>query len=109
MDTDDGRLQRIGPGRWGSPAGRTSPCRARCRHQFADLSRGRVDAEGCLVCPWHGSRYDVTDGRMVTAARAACGGDGPTPGYTGLVRAFGRVARLRVGHVRRHGDRVEVQ
>jgi hypothetical protein len=29
----------------------------RCRHQLADLSEGSVDADGCLVCPWHQSRY----------------------------------------------------
>src|SRR6266542_5330401 len=37
----------------------------RCRHLYADLARGSIDAQGCLVCPWHGSRYDVKTGRMV--------------------------------------------
>jgi nitrite reductase/ring-hydroxylating ferredoxin subunit len=37
----------------------------RCRHMFADLAGGTIDSKGCLVCPWHGSRYDVTTGRMV--------------------------------------------
>jgi len=37
----------------------------RCRHLYADLARGSIDANGCLVCPWHGSRYDVKTGRMV--------------------------------------------
>ena len=36
----------------------------RCRHLGADLANGSVDREGCLVCPWHGARYDVTTGRM---------------------------------------------
>ncbi|MBI4260303.1 MAG: Rieske 2Fe-2S domain-containing protein [Actinobacteria bacterium] len=36
-----------------------------CRHLYADLAKGTVDSKGCLVCPWHGSRYDVKTGRMV--------------------------------------------
>ncbi|MFQ5966335.1 MAG: Rieske (2Fe-2S) protein [Acidimicrobiia bacterium] len=37
----------------------------RCRHLFADLANGSLDRNGCLVCPWHGSKYDVETGRMV--------------------------------------------
>ncbi|HLF69401.1 MAG TPA: Rieske 2Fe-2S domain-containing protein [Actinomycetota bacterium] len=37
----------------------------RCRHLGADLARGSVDREGCLVCPLHASRYNVENGRMV--------------------------------------------
>lgn len=37
----------------------------RCRHLYADLADGTIDSEGCLVCPWHGAKYDVTTGRMV--------------------------------------------
>ena len=37
----------------------------RCRHLRADLANGEVDENGCLVCPWHQSRYDPTTGRMV--------------------------------------------
>lgn len=37
----------------------------RCRHLGADLAKGSVDDDGCLVCPWHGARYDVATGRMV--------------------------------------------
>jgi len=36
-----------------------------CRHLFASLGEGRVLRDGCLQCPWHRSRYDVTTGRMV--------------------------------------------
>src|SRR5689334_17874133 len=36
-----------------------------CRHQFAKLGRGRVTDDGCLECPWHRARYDVTDGAML--------------------------------------------
>jgi nitrite reductase/ring-hydroxylating ferredoxin subunit len=36
----------------------------RCRHMGADLAKGPVDQEGCLVCQWHGARYNVATGRM---------------------------------------------
>jgi nitrite reductase/ring-hydroxylating ferredoxin subunit len=36
----------------------------RCRHMGADLAKGSVDQEGCLVCPWHGAKYDVATVRM---------------------------------------------
>ena len=36
-----------------------------CRHLFASLGEGRVTRDGCLQCPWHRSRYDVTTGHMV--------------------------------------------
>lgn len=37
----------------------------RCRHLFADLADGSIDEDRCLVCPWHGAKYDVETGRMV--------------------------------------------
>lgn len=36
-----------------------------CRHLRADLANGTIDADGCLVCPWHHARYDVDTGSMV--------------------------------------------
>ncbi len=78
----------------------------RCRHQLADLSEGSVDAGGCLVCPWHQSRYDVRTGEMVEGPRGFLGYHGPTPGYTQLVAAVGRWARLRVRRASRAGDDV---
>ena len=37
----------------------------RRRHLYADLANGSIDETGCLVCPWHGSKYDLRTGRMV--------------------------------------------
>jgi nitrite reductase/ring-hydroxylating ferredoxin subunit len=37
----------------------------RCRHLYADLAGGSIDSDGCLVCPWHASKYDVQTGVMV--------------------------------------------
>ena len=78
----------------------------RCRHQLADMSKGSIDRDGCLVCPWHGSRYDTTDGRMTRGPRGFLGYHGPTPGYTQFVRAYASVLRLSVGRVVERGGRL---
>ncbi|GAB2906647.1 hypothetical protein GCM10027047_01050 [Rhodococcus aerolatus] len=98
-------------GRWavGTSGGEDFAVSRRCRHQLADLSRGTVDADGCLVCPWHQSRYDVRSGRMVSGPRGLFGYHGPTPGYTRVVLAVGRVLRLAVGRVERREGRVSVR
>jgi len=81
----------------------------RCRHQLADLAGGSIDAEGCLVCPWHQSRYDVRTGEMVEGPRGFLGYHGPTPVYSQLVAAFGRLAKLRVRRAVRDGDDVVLE
>lgn len=81
----------------------------RCRHQLADLAEGALDADGCLVCPWHQSRYDVRTGGMVEGPRGFLGYHGPTPGYTQLVELLGRVLRLRVRRAARRGDDVVLE
>ena len=81
----------------------------RCRHQLADLSEGTVDADGCLVCPWHQSRYDVRTGEMVEGPHGFLGYHGPTPGYTQFVRAYARILRLRVRRALRRGDDVVLE
>ena len=80
----------------------------RCRHQLADLSAGSVGADGCLVCPWHGSRYDTRTGQMVRDPRGFLGYHGPTPGYSAAVRLLGRVVPLRVRPARRVAGRLVV-
>jgi nitrite reductase/ring-hydroxylating ferredoxin subunit len=81
----------------------------RCRHQLADLSAGTVDADGCLVCPWHQSRYDVRTGEMIEGPRGFLTYHGPTPGYTQLVQLVGRIARLRVRRAVRKGRDVVLE
>ncbi|MGZ4104327.1 MAG: Rieske (2Fe-2S) protein [Actinomycetota bacterium] len=56
-----------GAGIWavGNSQGELFAVSRRCRHLYADLANGTIDSKGCLVCPWHGSRYDVKTGRMV--------------------------------------------
>ncbi len=63
----------------------------RCRHLYADLARGSIDAQGCLVCPWHGSRYDVKTGRMV---RGPQGIFAKIPGLGEMFKALTRVVPL---------------
>ncbi|HEY1970669.1 MAG TPA: Rieske 2Fe-2S domain-containing protein [Pseudonocardia sp.] len=36
----------------------------RCRHVFAPLGNGTVEASGELTCPWHAARFDVRTGTM---------------------------------------------
>jgi nitrite reductase/ring-hydroxylating ferredoxin subunit len=81
---------------------------SRCRHQLADLSKGSLDADGCLVCPWHGSTYDLDSGSMVEGPHGLLGYVGKTPGYTQLIKAYGRFLVLRRRVARREGDRVVV-
>lgn len=56
-----------GAGRYavGNADGELFAVTRRCRHLYADLAGGTIDESGCLVCPWHGARYDVKTGRMV--------------------------------------------
>ncbi len=57
----------IGCGRYavGNANGTLFAVTRTCRHLGADLAEGSIDSEGCLVCPWHASRYEVATGRMV--------------------------------------------
>ncbi len=36
----------------------------RCRHLFAPLGKGAVEADGKLTCPWHDAQFDVRTGAM---------------------------------------------
>jgi len=60
-----GKVTGGGPWAVGNSKGDYFAVTRRCRHLYADLAGGTIDSKGCLVCPWHGSRYDVKTGRMV--------------------------------------------
>ena len=104
-----GAVRRVGDWAVGNRGGAYFAVSRRCRHQLADLSLGTIDAEGCLVCPWHQSRYDVRTGEMVEGPRGFPAYHGPTPVYTQLVRALGQLARLRVRRAVRDGDDVVLE
>ena len=61
-----------------------------CGHAGGPLDEGTFDDEGCVTCPWHGSVFQLTDGRVV---------HGPATGYQpcyDLRSAGGRVSVRRV-------------
>jgi nitrite reductase/ring-hydroxylating ferredoxin subunit/uncharacterized membrane protein len=51
-----------------------------CSHAGGPLDEGRLD-EGCVVCPWHGSTFRVTDGSIVRGPAST-----PQPSYETRVR-----------------------
>jgi nitrite reductase/ring-hydroxylating ferredoxin subunit len=87
-----------GAGRYvvGNAGGELFAVTRRCRHLYADLARGRIDKDGCLVCPWHGSKYDVRTGRMV---RGPQGVYAKIPGLGAAYKALTRIVPLRRGRV----------
>jgi nitrite reductase/ring-hydroxylating ferredoxin subunit len=108
-DLPPGAVRRAGGFAVGNRHGELFAVSRRCRHQLGDMSKGTIDADGCLVCPWHQSRYDVTTGEMVAGPHGFLTYHGPTPGYTQLVLAYGRKLRLRVKKAVRRGDDVVVE
>lgn len=64
-----------------------------CRHQFGGLGRGRVTPSGCLECPWHRARYDVTEGTMVEGPKGRVFGFRP---YSFVVKSVANRLRLKV-------------
>jgi nitrite reductase/ring-hydroxylating ferredoxin subunit len=108
-DLPPGVVRRAGPWAVGNRDGEPFAVSRLCRHQLGDLSKGTIDADGCLVCPWHQSRYDVTTGKMVTGPRGFLGYHGRTPGYTQLVLSYGKVLKLKVRTALRRGDDVVVE
>jgi nitrite reductase/ring-hydroxylating ferredoxin subunit len=104
-----GAVRRAGEWAVGNRDGELFAVSRRCRHQLADLSEGAIDLGGCLVCPWHQSRYDVTTGAMVEGPKGFLGYHGPAPGYAQLVSLLGRLVPLRVRRAVRRGNDVVVE
>lgn len=104
-----GAVRRVGAWTVGTSRGEDFAVSSRCRHQLADLSDGRVDADGCLVCPWHGARYDTDTGAMVDGPQGILFYRGRTPGYSALVLAYAKHLKLRVGRVVRRAGRITVE
>jgi nitrite reductase/ring-hydroxylating ferredoxin subunit len=91
-DLPPGRIIGAGPYAVGNAAGKLFAVSRRCRHLLADLAGGSIDEDGCLVCPWHGARYDVDTGRMVRGPRGVYA---RIPGSDFAYRALTRVVPLR--------------
>ena len=73
----------------------------RCRHLRADLAGECIDENGCLVCPWHQSAYDVKSGRMV---RRPQGVFAKIPGLGWSFQLLTKVVPLRRGRVTTQDD-----
>jgi nitrite reductase/ring-hydroxylating ferredoxin subunit/uncharacterized membrane protein len=43
----------------------------RCTHAGGPLHEGQVDADLCVVCPWHGSRFRLVDGSVARGPATA--------------------------------------
>lgn len=72
----------------------------KCRHLRADLAAGEIDSDGCLVCPWHGAKYDVGNGQMV---RGPQGIFAKIPGLGTSFKLLTRVFPLTRGTVEKRG------
>lgn len=44
-------------------------CNARCTHMGGPLDEGKLEGK-IVTCPWHGSRFDVTDGKVIRGPAA---------------------------------------
>jgi nitrite reductase/ring-hydroxylating ferredoxin subunit len=78
----------------------------RCRHLGADLANGSIDEQACLVCPWHGARYDVSTGRMT---RGPQGFFAKIPGLDAGYRLLTRVLPLGKGKLVEHDGTLLVE
>jgi nitrite reductase/ring-hydroxylating ferredoxin subunit len=105
-DLPPGRITGAGSYAVGNAAGKLFAVTRRCRHLRADLAGGSIDDEGCLVCPWHGAKYDIDTGRMV---RGPQGIYARIPGSDFAYRALTRVLPLRRGEVEERGGTLFVQ
>ncbi len=87
-----------GAGRYavGNSDGEVFALTRRCRHLYADLANGSIDEAGCLVCPWHGSKYDVETGRMVAGPQGIFA---RIPGLQSALKALTVVLPLGRGRV----------
>ncbi len=91
-----GTVKGVGRYAVGNAGGELFAVSRRCRHLYADLGRGKIDKDGCLVCPWHASKYDVKTGRML---RGPQGIFAKIPGLDAGYVALTRVLPLRRGEV----------
>ena len=98
----------VGAGPWavGNADGELFAVSRRCRHLYADLAGGTIDAEGCLTCPWHGSKYDVKTGRMVLGPQGVFA---KIPGLGVVFKMMTWVLPLRRGGVVRRDEVIYVE
>jgi len=91
-----GEVRGAGPYAVGNADGELFAVTRRCRHLRADLAEGSIAADGCLVCPWHHAKYDVSTGQMT---RGPQGVFARIPGLGLSFRLLTRVLPLGRGKV----------
>ncbi len=65
---------------------------ARCTHAGGPLQEGEVDADLCVTCPWHGSRFRLADGSVTRGPATA-----PAPAFDVRTQDGNVEVRLRKG------------
>jgi nitrite reductase/ring-hydroxylating ferredoxin subunit len=95
-DLTPGTVKGVGHYAVGNAAGELFAVSRRCRHLGADLAKGSIGPEGCLVCPWHGANYDVKTGRMTLGPQ---GFFAKIPGLGAAYKGLTAVLPLRRGKV----------
>ena len=101
-----GAVTGAGPYAVGNADGELFAVTRRCRHLRADLAGGSIDEAGCLVCPWHGSKYDVATGRMVLGPQGVFA---KIPGLDFAFKALTVVLPLGRGRVVERDDTIYVE
>jgi nitrite reductase/ring-hydroxylating ferredoxin subunit len=101
-----GTIKGAGPYAVGNAGGTLFAVTRRCRHLRADLAGGSIDTHGCLVCPWHGARYDVETGEMVEGPGGAFA---KVPGLGSAFKLLTKVLPLGRGEVTERGGDVYVR
>jgi nitrite reductase/ring-hydroxylating ferredoxin subunit len=96
VEMTPGVVRGAGPYAVGNADGQRFAVTRRCRHLRADLANGSIDADGCLVCPWHGAKYDVATGRMTQGPQGVFA---KIPGLDAGYRLITRVLPLGRGEV----------
>ena len=77
----------------------------KCRHLRADLAGGSIGEDGCLVCPWHGAKYDVVTGHMVGGPQGIFA---KIPGLGASFMALTRVFPLKRGRIEKRGTSLSI-
>jgi nitrite reductase/ring-hydroxylating ferredoxin subunit len=101
-----GTVQGAGKYAVGNADGELFAVTRRCRHLNADLANGSIDEAGCLVCPWHGSKYDVETGKMVLGPQGVFA---KIPGLGSFFKALTSVLPLGRGKVVERDDTIYVE
>jgi nitrite reductase/ring-hydroxylating ferredoxin subunit len=73
-----------------SHAGTVHAVAARCTHAGGPLQEGEVDDELCVTCPWHASRFRLTDGSVVRGPASS-----PQPSFEVRISEGNVEVRLR--------------